>query len=817
MSEQNQNESIGGGAVSMISSIFSRLTTRAPPTPLTSANENQLIPPERRKENPDDKPMLPRKIRELEEQERNSLKLLSQQSTEDFSGNAKNDVGPADVPLVLPGVSARDGPVPFGSSSGADYNAVTTRSDVVSLDEGQSTGEDSPSLVEHFKAAGQATAFVSPTIVPKLAPVFKFEEVHSLVAAETESARESSTVRVELEEPVVEDPFELVSELIKYGCSGTVSVLDLQTHLIKSDIGRALGEKIGRDVVGFLHKFVAENSEWVFDQRGGVVRQRHAQQTLSIAQRMSELPATRQVTEVIGRIRQAAVSVFGQYVSVFPFGSSINGFGSQSSDVDLVMRLEQNLAADPRWVLSDQNVIQAFQRHGFTIIESRMNAKVPILRLKYFLVQSRTPSQSFVEIDLSCNNSLPLFNTILLYRYHALCPSVASVAKDVRRWAKQQGIYGALAGHLSSYSFNLMTIFFFQCKGVLPSLQTNCGVEMFETEGRTVHNVATCWRPIHPGMERVGTTLTLQDFLHFYCEEFSWGKTVVSVRLGQMIPIDYFPRLPRKHNMTLIDIEDPVDVDKNLSCHIRNYVVDAVHRAFDVTDKVAGAQLFADLPPTPALSDIGPTGFRRKDRVMFSDDYARDAQLNANRVQQSLVGLPQTILGSGPYGVRVQNADGIFCIPFAHAARAQPVPVKSAPSVPKFSSPSAAPSSRPINHISPPEEDTKPVPPPYSNDKSKDLATFLCQYHPDIAKEELNKLGLKSIKPEELPLPPLLTHDERNRPTPNQRSSTATAHGTHSWYLDKGLDHKQAEDATKWIFNPVRFYYVTTLCFKLSQ
>lgn len=217
----------------------------------------------------------------------------------------------------------------------------------------------------------------------------------------------------------------------------------------------------------------------------------------------------------------------------------------------------------------------------FRLQECRLGAHVPVLKMSADFQLSGCPGD--VECDLSLNNMLPLFNTALLKAYAEIDSRAVEITQACKRWAKAKGVHGAPLGHLSSYAFTLMVIFYMQVKGAFPCLQ--CGAQMkprIFKEGGKEYNVAMedrasmAWEPAKEA------TITFAGFVRFFCKEFKWGEWVVSVRTGQCFGKADYPQLlvRLKKGMTqrelgeLIHIEDPFDAERNLNC-----VLDATHNA----------------------------------------------------------------------------------------------------------------------------------------------------------------------------------------------------------------------------------------------
>lgn len=277
------------------------------------------------------------------------------------------------------------------------------------------------------------------------------------------------------------------------------------------------------------------------------------------------------VALVIEKVLEAVSSIEG--ARVFAFGSAVNGFSDGDSDIDLVVsapHAELRRALDLGHVALTSLPARALDRMlrglemvGFQMVESVLHAKVPILKLDF----------GGRQCDLSCNNLLPLFNTQLLRAYAKADPRVVDLTNDVKRWARAQGVQGAPAGHLSSYSFTLLVIFYMQVRGALPCFQQYAErAPRWYVEGGKCCNVAM---DLTLTAARPEVEITLQDFASFYCSEseFTWGDDVVSVRAGRKAPKRSYPDLGmngRRHvtatdRAYMIDIEDPFDLNRNLN------------------------------------------------------------------------------------------------------------------------------------------------------------------------------------------------------------------------------------------------------------
>mmetsp|Transcript_22006 Transcript_22006/g.48082 ORF Transcript_22006/g.48082 Transcript_22006/m.48082 type:complete len:603 (-) Transcript_22006:84-1892(-) len=280
------------------------------------------------------------------------------------------------------------------------------------------------------------------------------------------------------------------------------------------------------------------------------------------------------VVAIIGALLSVMQPILPE-VSIRAFGSAVNGFGEDSSDVDVVvaarkadLRRAFGLSASMSKKGFIPGVLEALvpllRRRGFQIKNKILHAKIPILKM----------TLDGVECDLSINNLLPVFNTRLLLEYAEIDPRSVELVRMVKKWAKLAGVHGASDGNLSSYSFTLLVLFYMQVRGALPCLQ-RLPQRLMYRDGSKSYNVAMdleSWKQNPPPMV---PCIGFKDFFRFYSEEFRYGEEVVSVRLGRPFPVDSpeFQELrvvdengfrPDKRQQ-LIHIEDPFDTARNLN------------------------------------------------------------------------------------------------------------------------------------------------------------------------------------------------------------------------------------------------------------
>ncbi|XP_073834169.1 uncharacterized protein [Musca autumnalis] len=216
-------------------------------------------------------------------------------------------------------------------------------------------------------------------------------------------------------------------------------------------------------------------------------------------------------------------------------GSTISGFGSDSSDVDmcLVSRSASNI--DPRMeALFNLTVLRdCLSKSGEFEYFNLIEAKVPILRFRDRVHQ--------LEVDLNFNNCVGIKNTHLLYCYSQLDWRLRPMVLVTKLWAQHHNINNAKNMTISSYSLVLMVIHFLQYAvkpAVLPCLH-ELFPEKFPLLRSNDFGYVDMNETIGPYESKNTQTLgeLFLDFLEYY-SNFDYSQNAISVRTGGILPIN---------------------------------------------------------------------------------------------------------------------------------------------------------------------------------------------------------------------------------------------------------------------------------------
>ncbi|XP_050039271.2 poly(A) RNA polymerase GLD2-like isoform X1 [Dermacentor andersoni] len=242
--------------------------------------------------------------------------------------------------------------------------------------------------------------------------------------------------------------------------------------------------------------------------------------------------------ELLKRKLELRERLHGKLRTLFPLcglyivGSSLTGFGSNTSDADMCLVLTKDQVDQRQQATAVLgHVARLLARTGWCVGGRPLviHAKVPILRFC-----DRTTG---VEVDMNVNNVVGLRNTRLLQCYARLDPRAAPLVLAAKAWAAGHQINEAKHGTLSSYSLALMVIQYLQCgcePAVLPSLQ-KMQPSKFRSDGDVrllrLGEDLPPWRSANT--QSLGALFV--GFVDYFANRFGFSRSCASVRLGAPI------------------------------------------------------------------------------------------------------------------------------------------------------------------------------------------------------------------------------------------------------------------------------------------
>ena len=151
---------------------------------------------------------------------------------------------------------------------------------------------------------------------------------------------------------------------------------------------------------------------------------------------------------------------------VLVFGSSANGFGSPTSDLDMCLQMPPNTKLpgeqdDPTGAKAMGQLAQALESNSMQNVDTaRLTARIPIIMFNCPRPMAKEGENELMECDLSFLNSLAVLNTSLLLSYSRIHPVTRVLAAIIKRWAKARDINNPSKHTLSSYGYIIMLLHF---------------------------------------------------------------------------------------------------------------------------------------------------------------------------------------------------------------------------------------------------------------------------------------------------------------------------------------------------------------------
>jgi len=270
--------------------------------------------------------------------------------------------------------------------------------------------------------------------------------------------------------------------------------------------------------------------------------------------------------------------------SVFPYGglygvgSSMNGTGSNTSDLDLCLMVSHKQIDQKREALEILKVLRiAMRKLTFIKDLNLIRAKVPILKFK--------DSISGSECDLNVNNSVGIRNTHLINSYTKSEWRVSPLMLMVKRWARAQDINDASKCTISSFSLVLMLIHYLQVgcyPPVLPSLQ-----QKYPDKFNPRKDIRLLTLTEQVPQQSLGNQMTLGElfigFLDFYANHFNFDTDGISIRLARKVSRDFLVRqclAKDAHSWKYICIEEPFELTNTARSVYDPHIFERIKRVF---------------------------------------------------------------------------------------------------------------------------------------------------------------------------------------------------------------------------------------------
>ncbi|ESO98294.1 hypothetical protein LOTGIDRAFT_64710, partial [Lottia gigantea] len=266
------------------------------------------------------------------------------------------------------------------------------------------------------------------------------------------------------------------------------------------------------------------------------------------------------------------------YCGLYIVGSSMNGFGTLKSDMDLCLMVSNKMVDQKKEATEILfNIHKALRKCSFISQASVIRAKVPIMKFKDKI--------SNVDCDLNINNSVGIRNTHLLKYYASIDWRVRPLMIFIKHWARFHDINDARKTTISSYSFGLMLIHYLQdgCEPkVLPSLH-KLHPEMFSSTS-DIRQLKLNENLKFETKNNQSLGELFLGFLDYYSNKFDYETYAISVRLGTKLPKRIIAQQTDNiRQWKYLCIEEPFDLSNTARAVYDDYAFIRIRRVFRVS------------------------------------------------------------------------------------------------------------------------------------------------------------------------------------------------------------------------------------------
>eukprot|EP00092_Neocalanus_flemingeri_P005754 GFUD01006194.1.p1 GENE.GFUD01006194.1~~GFUD01006194.1.p1 ORF type:complete len:653 (-),score=224.23 GFUD01006194.1:52-2010(-) len=292
--------------------------------------------------------------------------------------------------------------------------------------------------------------------------------------------------------------------------------------------------------------------------------------------------------------RQVELAISGMFprAQVLPFGSAVNGFGSCSSDQDMILVLDNDRKEEvssrlvfhakgavyggdraqvQRYCEEVASIIQSFLP-GCQDVQKILNARVPLIKYTHQLAG--------LECDLSMSSSSGLHMSCLLHLWGDMDWRVRPLVSTVRRWARGNGLVKEVrpTHFFTNFTLTMLVVCYLQqVHTMLPSLNTlvdmSTPTDSYTCEDgvniQFLHNINGLKDQLNLCYSSdISLSHLFQDFLSF-CSTYSFFSQALCPISGSSKPKDLTWR-----NSSAMDIINPLEPELNVSYNVNSRAVD---------------------------------------------------------------------------------------------------------------------------------------------------------------------------------------------------------------------------------------------------
>ena len=253
-----------------------------------------------------------------------------------------------------------------------------------------------------------------------------------------------------------------------------------------------------------------------------------------------------------------------QYIyKIFPFGSVTQCTQNITSNLEITM-----LTKDYQTTTSEK-VKMILEELEKELLENSQYERIELRETKRTILLNCYDKISNIKIELNLNNIFGILNSTLIRNYLIFDSRALILVNTIKDWSKRKGINGNHNGHLSSYCYTLLTIYFLQRieNPVLPILSSKNDTKELKVGNRqyflekALCEISTEKTFYSSNTESVATLFI--KWLTFYLNMFNANDYCIDIaseklvfRYDEVEYLNFFKSANKKSVYTFIDMFD---------------------------------------------------------------------------------------------------------------------------------------------------------------------------------------------------------------------------------------------------------------------
>ena len=201
--------------------------------------------------------------------------------------------------------------------------------------------------------------------------------------------------------------------------------------------------------------------------------------------------------------------------------------------------------------------------------ESNKYENINIRNTKRIILMDLYDKDNNVKIELVINNIFGIINSYLIYNYLTFDSRAIILVNTIKNWSKEKGINGNYKGHLSSYCYTLMVIYFLQRikEPILPIVNSKNNLHKIIIQNKeyfleksllcNFNNISFKTK------NKDSISILMMKFLMFYLYEFNENRYCIDItnekvvfRYEEMSYLNYLETKNKRSAYVFIDMFD---------------------------------------------------------------------------------------------------------------------------------------------------------------------------------------------------------------------------------------------------------------------